>query len=188
MADPAPSTPPTSVDEIKRSIQELNIEEFQKLVRALQGKQPVSEEAKTIKDFCALLRTIGSSITDISGEYDGSGDSGDMDVNARIPAPNTMNITPGNTVISNVQNTNTHVYRPLLQALDAELKDPEMQNIGLTRKSIDDLEDAMYSLLPGGWEINDGSYGSIDIAVATGAIEVTHNERYTEVNTSVQHY
>jgi hypothetical protein len=188
MADPAPSTPPTNVDEIKRSIQELNIEEFQKLVRTIQGKPPVSEDVKTIKDFCALLRTIGSSIADITGEYDGSGDSGSMDVSARIPAPNERNATPGNTVISNVQNTNTHVYRTLLQALDAELKDPEMQSIGLTRKSIDDLEDAMYSLLPGGWEINDGSYGTVDIEVSTGAIEVTHNERYTEVNTSVQNY
>jgi hypothetical protein len=188
MADPAPSTPPTNVNKTKRSIQELNIEEFQKLVRTLQGKPPVSENVKTIKDFCALLRTIGSSITDIAGEYDGSGDSGSMDVNARIPALNTMNTTPGNTVINNVQNTNTHVYRGLLQALDTELKDPEIQNIGLTRKRIDDLENAMYSLLPGGWEINDGSYGSIDIEVSTGAIEVTHNERYTEVNTSVKNY
>jgi hypothetical protein len=188
MAAPAPSTPPTNVNETKRSIQELNIEEFQKLVRTLQGKPPVSENVKTIKDFCALLRTIGSSITDIAGEYDGSGDSGSMDVNARIPSPNAINSMPGNTVINNVQSSNTHAYRSLLQALEPELKDPETQSIGLTRKSIDDLEDAMYSLLPGGWEINDGSYGSIDIDVSTGAIEVTHNERYTEVDTSVKNY
>jgi hypothetical protein len=178
MADPVPSTPPTNAD--------ANVAEFQKLIRNLQGKPPVSEDVKTIKDFCAMLRTFGSPILSMSGEYDGSGDDGDMDISVRMPAPQI--VTPGNTVINGGQNTNQYVYRSLRQALDAELKDPEMAKIGLTQTRLDQLEDAMFSLLPGGWEINDGSFGSIDIDVSTGEIEVTHNERYTEVNTSVQHY
>lgn len=177
MADPAQSTLPTSF---------VTIEDIQRFMQQLNGKPPVNENVKTIKDFCALLRTFGSPIITILAEYDGSGDSGDMDVSAKIPAP--QNVAPGNTVINGVQNTNNYVYRRFRQAFDDELKDPDMEKIGLTATRLDEVEDAMFSLLPGGWEINDGSFGEITIDVQTGEIEVTHNERYTEVNTSTQNY
>lgn len=41
------------------------------------------------------------------------------------------------------------------------------------------LEDWVYDLLPSGWEINDGSSGTLTIDVASGNVEHIHNEYYT---------
>jgi hypothetical protein len=41
----------------------------------------------------------------------------------------------------------------------------------------DAVEEYVCSILPGGWEINDGSYGEVEIDVATGKSKVLHTER-----------
>jgi hypothetical protein len=41
-----------------------------------------------------------------------------------------------------------------------------------------------YELLPGGWEINEGSYGTLVIHCKTMHVEHTHNERVESVETS----
>lgn len=42
------------------------------------------------------------------------------------------------------------------------------------------IEDASYAFLPGGWEINDGSFGELAIDVAQRVITHEYNERYTD--------
>ena len=45
-----------------------------------------------------------------------------------------------------------------------------------------------FALLPAGWEIDDGSYGTIVITTATERVEIEHNKRYTEVRTETFNY
>jgi hypothetical protein len=42
------------------------------------------------------------------------------------------------------------------------------------------LEHAVYGLLPGGWEINEGSAGTVTIDVDSGEVEVDHTWRPAE--------
>ncbi len=66
-------------------------------------------------------------------------------------------------------------------AADSELK-------GLVDDATEkDIESLLYALLEirhGGWENNDGAFGSFDWNVAANTLEHVHNNRYTEVDTS----
>ena len=46
------------------------------------------------------------------------------------------------------------------------------------------IDEILCQFLPGGWEINDGSYGTVQIDVKKKTVSIEHNERYTEVNSS----
>ena len=50
------------------------------------------------------------------------------------------------------------------------------------------LDTYCYSLLPGGWEINDGSRGTIRFHVVENKIELEHNSYFTDVNTTTQEW
>ena len=45
---------------------------------------------------------------------------------------------------------------------------------------LDAVEEYVCSILPGGWEINEGSYGQVEIDIATFKSKVVHNERVLE--------
>jgi len=172
MADPVPSTHLTDLMRLDT------------LIRTLKGLPPVEENVQTIKQFCKLLASYN--VYMIHGSYDGSGDSGDMDISVqwrRTDAPP-------------VGNTNLTYYGESAGSDGGEWNSlsvacPRLTGVKdaiITDKMVNDFEDALFALIPGGWEINDGSFGEIEITVATGAIDVTHNERYTEVNTSHREY
>lgn len=42
------------------------------------------------------------------------------------------------------------------------------------------MEEYVCAILPGGWEINEGSYGQVEIDIATFKSKVVHNERVLE--------
>lgn len=46
----------------------------------------------------------------------------------------------------------------------------------------DALERILYDVLPGGWELEDGSSGRITINLVSGKIEWTHDDYYMETN------
>lgn len=153
------------------------------LIRALKGYPPVEENIQTIKRFCQLLASYG--VHKIHGSYDGSGDSGDIDIsfqwrnNAEQPtgytAPTLDDRAPD---VGGSWDSLSAARGRLTGVKDAIITDKMLTN----------FEDAMFQLIPGGWEINDGSFGEIDVDVATGDIDVTHNARYTDVNTSSMRY
>ena len=143
----------------------------------------MEENIQTIKQFCKLLASY--KVYMIHGSYDGSGDSGDMDIsvqwqnNTEQPAGHTAPAYGDQAPSNGGAWDALSVARKRLTGVKDAI---------ITDKMVEDFEDAMFQLIPGGWEINDGSFGEIDVTVSTGAIEVTHNERYTEVNTSHREY
>jgi hypothetical protein len=156
---------------------------FDTLIRTLKGLPPVEENVQTIKQFCKLLASYN--VYMIHGSYDGSGDSGDMDISIQWQNKTEQPVGHTAPAYGDQAPSNGGAWDSLSSA---RKRLTEVKDAIITNKMVDDFEDAMFQLIPGGWEINDGSFGEIDVTVATGAIEVTHNERYTEVNTSHREY
>ena len=62
-------------------------------------------------------------------------------------------------------------------------------NMDLVRAASDpDIEDVLYEFLPAGFEINDGSQGTLTIDVAAGTVTLEHGENYTETRDSTQEF
>jgi hypothetical protein len=123
-----------------------------------------------IKQFCKTL--LDHDIISVQGSYDGSCDSGDM----------TITLTQSQTVMSNGQTREMHT-------VETNIRDDNARALilgkGLVKAEVyDQFIDALWQLLPGGWEINDGAYGEVIVDTRTEKITVEHNERYTDVNTS----
>jgi hypothetical protein len=148
-------------------------------IRELQGKPPVADAITTIKNFCQLLASYD--ITEVIGEYDGSGDSGDMTISVKMSVP----CPPGNRLDSADYAPNPAIYRQFCTVVDSLIAKP---NSLITQENYAAFEDAMFNLLPGGWEINDGSFGEIHVTVGTGHVHTEHNERYTDVTHTESNY
>jgi hypothetical protein len=118
--------------------------------------------------FAALA---GIGIHRITVDYDGSGDSGQIDsieawdaANERIPLPS----------IRKVQ-------------LAPENPGHPVDDIGL-ETAVEELAwDYLYDNHDG-WENNDGAFGTFVFDVPARTITLEHNERYTELNTSTHEF
>lgn len=141
-------------------------------------KQNYPPHISVIKNFCKLLS--GHAVAEVTASYDGSGDSGCLDVMFRM-APEPRQVPgprPDNITVNSVWKNLFDFSKQLLAS-----KDPL-----ITQEKISEFEDALYELLPGGWEIDDGSYGEITVDMNDFKIRVEHNERITEVNSSSAEY
>ena len=50
------------------------------------------------------------------------------------------------------------------------------------------LENCIYEFLPAGFEINDGSQGTLTLDVLTGKVTIKHQENYTASNDSTREF
>lgn len=126
-----------------------------------------------IKKFCDTLQEYD--IDEVVMNYDGSGDSGDGECLFK----KTIRYHPQGPE----EPTTRWNWIPY-----AQVKIELVNNGTVSEKALDDFQDNLWSLLPGGWEINDGSYGEVFIDVRQKTIKVEHNERYTEINTTERSY
>ena len=58
----------------------------------------------------------------------------------------------------------------------------------IPEKLIEDLESCVYSLLPAGFEINDGGQGTLTIDVQLAKVAIQHQENYTESRDSTREF
>ena len=138
-----------------------------------------------IKQFCRLLSAYN--VVEINAEYDGQGDSGDIyTINAvRQPTPAEIDAVMQNTTAPNASlvqeqhvNLDTWLHNNVFNKKDALI----------TEDQYDNFKDNLFSLLPGGWEIIKNRYGTIAIGVTAEKIQMTHNERITEIRTETFNY
>ena len=62
-------------------------------------------------------------------------------------------------------------------------------NMDLVRAASDpDIENVLYEFLPAGFEINDGSQGTLTLDVLTGKATIQHQENYTASNDSTREF
>lgn len=142
--------------------------------------------AAYLKQCCRLLSTYN--VFEMLFEYDGSGDSGDFNNIAVYVSAD------ANSVGREVENRGPLDSRAIFNAtrptriswrdfIEARRKE---KNSVVTPEMCNQIENEAFDLLPSGWEINDGSYGSILIRVTSETITLEHNERYMEVRTETQ--
>ena len=53
---------------------------------------------------------------------------------------------------------------------------------------LEQLENAIYEFLPAGFEINDGSQGTLTLDVQTAKVTIQHQENYTETRDSTREF
>lgn len=137
-----------------------------------------------IKKCCRLFST--DNVIGIHAQYDGSGDSGDLYAITVMVHPTR------NEVETQMRHTsNSGAVVPAIRTLsfrDWTTSVIMRGNSPITKELCDEFEEALFQLLPGGWEINDGSYGEIHVDVATETITHDHNERYTDVRSETFNY
>ena len=62
-------------------------------------------------------------------------------------------------------------------------------NMDMVRAASDpDIENVVYEFLPAGFEINDGSQGTLTVDVTAGTVAIEHGENYTETRDSTQEF
>ena len=142
------------------------------------GKVPTTKTKKPediIKEMCGMLQSFGFNY--LSAEYDGSGDSGDFDYITLMPKqPDDVNTA---TIAVNEEHQKSfHVFKH--EAL--ENAPTKTQKAKLTAQ-LDAFEKALWQILPSGWEINEGSFGELQIDIAKKTIHLVVNERISDVNT-----
>ena len=118
--------------------------------------------------FAALAE---AGIHRVTVEYDGSGDSGQIEsieawnaANEKIPLPSLRKVQ-----------------------LASENTDSPVDEIGLEAAVEQLVWDYLYDN-HGGWENNDGAFGTFEFSVPDRTIALQHNERYTDVNTTTHEF
>jgi hypothetical protein len=118
--------------------------------------------------FAALA---AAGIDKVSVEFDGSGDSGQIeDILAWNAAGDTI---------------------PLPSNRKLQLASPIPRNPAVEMTLQEAIETLAYDCLEEthlGWEINDGAFGTFVFRVPDRTVTLEHNERYTELNTSTHQF
>jgi hypothetical protein len=118
--------------------------------------------------FAALAE---AGIHRVTVEYDGSGDSGQIDSIEAWDAANEKIRLPSSRKVQ----------------LASENADHPVDNIGL-EAAVEQLSwDYLYDNYCG-WENNDGAFGTFVFDVLVRTITLEHNERYTDLNTSTHEF
>lgn len=139
---------------------------------------------ENIKQFCKLLSAYN--VLRVELYYDGSGDSGDFEVINVVTTPTpkqldlSVQLTSNPGVITAGEKRTS--WTTWINNITAE------KDALITKEAADEFTDDIFALLPGGWEINDGSYGDITVDVAEEKVVIEHNERYTEVRSETFNY
>lgn len=138
--------------------------------------------ADKLKELCPLLAAIG--VTRVMTTYDGSGDSGDLS-DTRFCFSDRFSAHDHEAADS--KTNGLYMYFDQFKHTHA-VPSGNNPNPLITVEQLDEFYELLFELLPGGWEINEGSYGDIEIDVTKSRIKLVHNERIVETNTSRQEW
>lgn len=126
----------------------------------------IEKARNQLNEVCKILKPLG--VTAIEADYDGCGDSGAVE-EVRF-------YSKGKEYKGNLpQKTFESLFcYPGREADKVDLKGT--------------VDEICCNFLPGGWEINEGSFGVIKIDIKKKTLKVEHNERYEETNYSEEEF
>jgi hypothetical protein len=146
------------------------------------GKVPTTKTktktpADIIKEMCGMLQSFGFNY--LFAEFDGSGDSGDFDAITLMPKhPDSGARDSLDAAVNEEHQKSFHAFRH--ETLDNARTSTQQATL---IKQLDEFEEALWQILPSGWEINEGSFGELHVDIANRKIHLVVNERISEVHT-----
>ncbi|NDD52585.1 hypothetical protein EBZ39_01685 [bacterium] len=142
------------------------------------AKTKVKTPIETLKEICPLFTAVG--VTRVVASYDGSGDSGDFqEICFWFCDPVAENDQDAMDTATNGR----RMYLSDFKRLHVEPSGPNPTPI-ISPEKLEEFTETLWHLLPGGWEINEGSFGEIEIDTLKCKIKQQHNERIMETNTT----
>lgn len=158
----------------------MTVFEMQQLIeQSLNGGKVSTKTTKkpedTIKEMLGMLQSFGFNY--LYAEFDGSGDSGDFDHITLMPTKPDDASTAA--IVANEEHRKSFGSFKHEALANAPTK---KQKETLT-KQLAEFETALWQILPSGWEINEGSFGELQIDIANKTIHMVVNERISDVNT-----
>jgi len=141
------------------------------------SNERVLKSREALKDTCAILFEEG--ITRVEVRYDGYGDSGGIEQVSFFKGKKLLKSTevdslglPSTTTKESTYDTEKEAY---------QYKDVECTIVAK-------IEDCAYEFLPGGWEINEGSFGDLVINTEKAKATLKHNTRVESSEYSEMRY
>jgi hypothetical protein len=139
--------------------------------------------AEKLKEICPLLAAVG--VTGVSAEYEGSGDSGDF---SNISFWFGDRFTKHDSDAFEASTNGRRMYLDEFKRTHTLPNPANNMTPIISAEKFDEFEDTLFDLLPGGWEINEGSYGEVEIDVLKSKVKHEHNERVVETNTTTNEW
>jgi len=142
------------------------------------AKTKVKTPIETLKEICPLFTAVG--VTRVVASYDGSGDSGDFQELCF------WFCDPVAQHDSEAMEASTNGRRVYFEEFKRQYATPTGTDAKpiISLERLEEFSETLWDLLPGGWEINEGSFGEIEIDTLKCKIKHQHNERIMETNTT----
>ena len=136
----------------------------------------------SLKEICAILFNAGITLVEV--HYDGYGDSGQIEYVSLFKGDKEKHLVKDEEVASLGLPTSTiQEYN-----YNAKSNSPDPRYITKECTLVTKIEDCAYDFLPGGWEINEGSFGDLKINTETAKATLEHNYRIQETEYSEEEF
>ena len=132
---------------------------------------------KELKEVCATLFNAGITLVEV--HYDGYGDSGEIEY---------VLLFKGDKQLKDEEVASLGLPTSTIQEYNYNAKNDENRYVTKECTLVTKIEDCAYDFLPGGWEINEGSFGDLKINTETAKATLEHNYRIQETEYSEEEY
>ncbi len=138
------------------------------------GYQEEANEKKrknkeSLKEVCAILFNAGITLVEVN--YDGYGDSGSIEY---------VLFFKGDKQLKDEDVASLGLPTSTLQEYNYKMTGDDDRYITRECTLVEKVTDCAYDFLPGGWEINEGSFGDLKINTETAKATLEHNHRIQE--------
>ena len=146
------------------------------------GYQEDADEKKlkskeSLKEVCAILFNAGITLVEV--HYDGYGDSGSIE---------DVLLFKGDKKLKDEEVAILGLPTSTVQEYNWKSKSDDDKYITKECTLVDKVQDCAYDFLPGGWEINEGSFGDLKINTETAKATLEHNYRIQETEYSEEEF
>jgi hypothetical protein len=132
---------------------------------------------ESLKEVCATLFNAGITLVEV--HYDGYGDSGQIEY---------LLLFKGDKQLTDEEVVSLGLPTSTIQEYNYKSTGDKDRYITKECTLVDKIEDCAYDFLPGGWEINEGSFGDLKINTETAKATLEHNFRIQETEYSEEEF
>ena len=134
-------------------------------------------DRESLKEVCTTL--FNSGITLVEVHYDGYGDSGQIEY---------VLLFKGDKKLEDEEVASLGLPTSTVQTYNYKSTGDKDRYITKECTLVEKIEDCAYDFLPGGWEINGGSFGDLKINTETAKATLEHNYRIEETEYSEEEF